>query len=365
MLWASLYLYDMSRAFKAQFGGKVTSELKERYAESPQWNGKVFKNLIETSMDMSPLQIPTLLKENFKQRKVKRPQRSLPMLPIDPTDFDTGKNEILYSWFGHSAVLLKVGGKNLLIDPMLGPDASPIAPFKTRRFTDDVLAVIQDLPPLDAILLTHDHYDHLDYASIQLLKGHTQKWITALGVGRHLKAWDIPADHIQEMDWWEELNLDELRMTFTPSRHFSGRGTTDRSKSLWGGFVFQYADKQVYWSGDGGYGPHFKTIGERFGSFDLGFMECGQYNKRWHAIHMFPEETVQAAIEAGVKRAVPVHWGSFSLALHSWWDPIDRFCKTAESEGLDYDVPQLGEVVSEKAKYPEWWKSFLPIAENA
>jgi len=351
----------MSKEFLAQFGGKITQEDKDRFAHSPQWNGKVFKNQLETSMDMSPLQIPTLLKENFKQRKVKSPKQDFALKPFNLEAFETADSQVAYSWYGHSALMMRINGKNLLIDPMLGPDASPIAPFKTKRFSLNVLDVVDDFPQLDAILITHDHYDHLDYTSIRKLKNKCSKWLVALGVGRHLVSWGIPKEQIQEFDWWDETVLGNINITFTPSRHFSGRGTTDRAKSLWGGWVFKTDAHAVYWSGDGGYGPHFKTIQERLGSFDLGFMECGQYNKRWHAIHMYPEEAVQAAIEAEVRLAVPVHWGAFSLALHTWWDPIMRFTETASQEGLNFHSPKLGSVyiLGESLETEQWWRVYM------
>jgi L-ascorbate metabolism protein UlaG (beta-lactamase superfamily) len=206
-------------------------------------------------------------------------------------------------------------------------------------------------------LLTHDHYDHIDLDSINKLIPKVKTWFVALGVSRHLEHWGVPENQITEFDWWDSIEFQGIQITFTPSRHFSGRGIADRAKSLWGGWVFKTPNHNIYWSGDGGYGPHFKEIGEKFGPFDWGFMECGQYNEHWHAIHLYPEEAVQAALDAQVKVATPVHWGGFSLALHSWKDPIERFYAEAKSQNLKMIAPEIGEVVevNDTATPRTWW----------
>jgi len=267
-------------------------------------------------------------------------------------------DELKFVWYGHSAVLLQIDNKNLLIDPMLGPDASPIGPVRTKRYSEGSLDVIDSLPKIDAVLLTHDHYDHLDLKSIEKLKPKVDTWLVGLGIGRHLIKWGIPKEQITEFDWWEEKSFKDLGLVFTPSRHFSGRGLTDRAKSLWGGWVIQGKAEKVYWSGDGGYDTHFKKIGERFGPFNLGFIECGQYHKLWHEIHMYPEESVQAAIDSKVEKTVPVHWGGFTLALHNWKESIDRFVAKAEKEKVLFLTPNLGEVAHSNSDTKLWWKDF-------
>lgn len=342
-----------------QFGGNMTQELKSRYENSPQWDGKKFVNQSVTTMDMNLSTMGGLLKEQFTNRKVRSPEKPLPILPLNKEKYQANPAVPKFVWYGHSVLLLQINGKNILIDPMLGPDASPIAPFSAARFSKNSLDVIDQLPPLDAILLTHDHYDHLDLASIRKLTSKTNRWLVALGVARHLNRWGIAADSITEFDWWEEADLEGIRLIFTPSRHFSGRGLSDRAKSLWGGWVFLTETHRIFWSGDGGYDEHFKEVGRRFGPFDWGFMECGQYNHRWHAIHMYPEEAVQAGVEAGVKHAVPVHWGGFALALHTWQDPVERFSTEARRIELGYSTPELGEVVimGDEPGHRGWWTS--------
>lgn len=338
-----------------QFGANVTPEELQKLEASPNWKDGAFQNLVKTTMDMGLTKIPQYIHENRKAGKRKRPLQDLHVEPFRNEKFvKDGKPK--FTWYGHSVLLLQINNKNLLIDPMLGPDAAPIAPFKSARFSANTLEIIDTLPPLDAILFTHDHYDHLDLASVKKLKGKTDHFFVALGVKRHLVKWGIAADKIKEFDWWDQHHFDGIDITFTPSRHFSGRGTTDRAKSLWGGWVFKSAEHNIYWSGDGGYGDHFKEIGERLGPFDWGFMECGQYNALWHAIHMYPEEAIQAAKDSGVKVAIPVHWAGFALAMHTWTDPIERFVNHADDEGQKIATPRLGEIVAlGEDKNEAWW----------
>ena len=347
----------MSKAWHAQFGDKVRPHDEERFEKSKQWNGERFENLIETKMDMNILDLPKLLKERFTDRKSRSPEAPIPIIPFDKEKF-AKDGAPKFIWYGHSVCLLQIANKNILIDPMLGPNASPIAPFSTKRFSEASLEVIDSLPEIDVLLMTHDHYDHLDYDSILKLKEKVDTWFVGLGISRHLEKWGVPAGQITEFDWWDEIDFDGIRLVYTPSRHFSGRGAFDRAKSLWGGWVFISEDVKVYWSGDGGYGPHFKDVGDKLGPFDWGFMECGQYNKNWHAIHMYPEETVQAALDAGVSVATPVHWAGFALALHPWKEPIERFLKAANDVGLNSCTPRIGEVVrlKDQRSTEAWWE---------
>ena len=344
--------------FNSQFGGSVSPTLLSRYAKSPQWDGKKFVNQSPTVMDINLASLPGLIREQLSNTAVRSPRQPLPILPFNETLFQSEPDTPKFVWYGHSVLLLQIHGRNLLIDPMLGPDAAPIAPFASRRFSKNALEVIDHLPPLDAVLMTHDHYDHLDHASIQRLKSKTDTWLVALGVGRHLERWGISPDQITEFDWWQELDFHGITLTFTPSRHFSGRGLTDRAKSLWGGWVFTTKASRIYWSGDGGYDGHFAEVGKRLGPFDWAFMECGQYNERWHAIHMYPEEAVQAAQDAGAKVSIPVHWGGFALALHTWQDPAERFWEAAQTNEVEICTPQIGEVVlmGQEAGRGAWWR---------
>ena len=328
-----------------QFGANVMASDKSIYEQSKWWDGEKFINETETTMDISLKNIPGLLKAQFTDKHLRSPEKNLEMIPLDKAVFAQNPETAKFVWLGHSALLIQINGKNYLMDPMLGDDTSPIAPMKTKRFTENVLDIIDELPPLEAIFMTHDHYDHLDYASIQKLKSKVNKYYVALGVGRHLEKWDIPSTQIKEFDWWDEVSEDGLKITFTPSRHFSGRGLTDRGKSLWGGWVIQWNEHSLYCTGDGGYDEHFKEIGEKLGPFDWAFVECGQYNELWHQIHMYPEESVQAGLDAQAIVSIPIHWGGFPLALHPWKEPVERFTAEAEKSNANISLPRLGEIV--------------------
>ena len=339
-----------------QFGGKITTALEEQYASSGQWHNGHFHNIELTGMNIRLKDVPGLLYKQFTS-KDRRPGQAPELRPFDLAAFLKDTAEARFIWYGHSAVLLRMNGKNIFVDPMLGSDASPIAPFKTRRFSGGTLEIIDDLPFIDLVLLTHDHYDHLDMDSILKLKNKTARYFVALGVKRHLVAWGIDPGMVTEFDWWDKTEFSGIEITFTPSRHFSGRGLRDRFKSLWGGWALKTANESVYFSGDGGYGSHFREIGERLGPFNLAFMECGQYNELWRQIHMMPEESVLAAMEVHSRKSVPVHWGAFTLAMHAWDEPAKRFASEADRLGLEAVYPQLGGVYGISSfQADRWWE---------
>ena len=341
-----------------QFGAKPTKKLLERYAQSPNFRDGLFQNLEETSMDFNLSKLPRLLYKQICEGKGRYPTKALPIIQFNKKNFLAPSDESKFAWYGHSVMVMHINNKTLLIDPMLGPDAAPTAPFKIKRFSSNVLDIIEKLPIIDLVLLTHDHYDHLDLVSIRKLKTKTQHFFVALGVARHLISWGIEENKITEFDWWDNESFGDISITFTPSRHFSGRGFSDRFKGLWGGWVFKTQKENIYFSGDGGYGQHFKTVGDRLGPFDLGMMECGQYNENWHLIHMFPEEAVQAAIDAQVKKSMAVHWGGFALAQHHWKDPIQRFTQEAKQKNVALCTPQLGEMFTASQDIKkEWWNA--------
>jgi len=346
--------------FFKQFGGKVTRALTQQYGQSENWRNGSFQNLEETSLSTSLLDMPRIIYKQLANQKGRAPQQPLPVTAFDERAFLAPSAASKFIWYGHSAILMQMLGKTLLIDPMLGPDTAPIAPFASKRFSDNTLDLIDDFPPIDLILLTHDHYDHLDYASIQKLKYKTKRYFVAIGVKRHLVSWGVPAAQITEFDWWQTHNFEGIQITFTPTRHFSGRGLTDRLKTLWGGWVFTTSSENIWFSGDGGYGQHFKEVGQRLGPFDFAFMECGQYNEDWRPIHLFPDEAVQAALDAGAKKAMPVHWAGFALSYqHTWQEPPTVFTQTAIAQQLDFTLPTIGEIFEvESVLRDQWWSRF-------
>lgn len=355
LLGGTLFLY-----LSPEFGGTIKDTHKQVYAKSPQWQEDKFVNAIPTTMDIGLKEMPGLIVKQFKSDPKRQPSKDIPVLKIDSVDIAQRADSITQlTWFGHSAFLLEIKGKKILIDPMFGPTPAPHPTLGKKRYSSELPIQIEKLPKIDAILLSHDHYDHLDYGSIMKLKDKTREFFVPLGVGRHLESWGIEKERIHESDWWDSNDFEGLKFTCTPARHFSGRGITDRATTLWCSWAIKSDTENLFFSGDSGYGPHFKEIGEKLGPFDFAMMECGQYNKQWSSIHMMPEETVDAAMDVKTSIAMPIHWGAFTLAFHSWTDPVERFTKKAESLNLPICTPRIGEAIVISKVYPkrEWWKA--------
>lgn len=338
-----------------QLGAKISQQDKAQYARSPHWKEGKFHNRIPTPNQVRLKDVPGLLYQQLFKKSNLGPQQLLKVIPPYFKE-KPSRPKMWAAWYGHSAIFMQMAGLNLLIDPMFGSNAAPIFPFPIRRFSKDTLSLIDHFPPLDAVLISHDHYDHLDYKSLQKLIPKTKRFFVALGVKRHLVYWGVPEEKITEFDWWDKAEIGELKITFTPSQHFAGRSFMDKDKSFWGGWAFHSAEENIWFNGDGGYGPHFKEIGHKLGPFDLAFMECGQYNDLWKDIHLFPEESVKAAFDAGVQKAMPVHWGAFTLALHPWTEPVDRFVAAAQKDQLDFLLPRLGQKIEVESNFKRaWW----------
>jgi len=343
-----------------QFGGRITKKWKDAYEGSSNWRKGKFENLIKTELGVSIQKLPGMLYRQIKNNKLSNPSQNLPIKQLDTKLFLKEEAEPKFVWYGHSVVLLRLNGKSILIDPMFGNDCSPIGPKRTKRFSSNSLQCIEHLPPIDLVLITHDHYDHLDLKSIQHLNNKVKKYFVALGVKRHLVSWGIKYENITEFDWWQTQTIEDIQITFTPTRHFSGRGLSSMGRCLWGGWALKTENKSIWFSGDSGYGPHFKEIGKTLGPFDIGFMECGQYCHDWPDIHMFPHESVEAACDAGVKNAIPVHWAGFNLSYqHAWYEPPVAFMKAAEENSLKVLTPKLGDVSDLGISTSEWWKEYL------
>ncbi|PWV98538.1 L-ascorbate metabolism protein UlaG (beta-lactamase superfamily) [Paenibacillus cellulosilyticus] len=343
------------------FGARASKEQRQRYGQSAPYNGqkRKFENLIPTSMSMNAKEGVDLLKQYLKGNRNARPRRPLSASAFDLQAIHSGGEQPKVTWFGHSAALLELDGVKLLLDPMLGRAPSPVPVVGGKRYSESMAGIIEALPAIDAIIMSHDHYDHLDYGSIQRLKHKVGQFIVPLGVGNHFERWGIERERIKEFDWWNEYSFNGLSLACTPARHFSGRGLNDRNSTLWCSWVIRGRSASVYFSGDSGYGPHFAQIGEKYGPFDLTLMECGQYNERWAAIHMMPEQTVQAHLDVRGKVLIPIHWAGFTLALHDWTDPVERAVRSAKERDVQVCTPRIGETVAINAgAYPTgaWWR---------
>lgn len=316
---------------------------------------KKYINQIHTDVSFKPKDIIGLMTDYFKMKSKLRPVKNLPIVLSDKN------NESLESvtWFGHSASLLKIEGKKLLLDPMFGDASSPFPLFTSKRYSGAFSLEREDLQEIDAIIISHNHYDHLNHKSIMQLKDRVKHFYVPTGVAQYLIKWGVSPSKISEHNWWEEIAFDNIKLVCAPARHFSGRSMTDRDCSLWCSWLILGQETKVFFSGDSGYAPHFKEIGNKYGPFDLTLMECGQYDTRWSAIHMLPEETVQAHIDVKGDLLLPIHWGAFTLALHEWSDPIERVTKEAKRLGVNIATPQIGESITLKSTdYPSsaWWR---------
>lgn len=343
-----------------QFGGQATEEQQLKYAETGHYADGVFLNYEEIEMKTDCHSITKMIEEMFEPDPNVSPKQNIEVVSFSMDEVDLLPDSLTrITWLGHSSFLIEMDGMVILLDPIFSQFASPHQWFGRRRYNRTMPFELDDLPSVDAVIISHDHYDHLDYASIEKLKTKVKAFYVPLGVGNHLRSWDIEEDRIHELDWWDEDQMQSIRLAFVPSRHMSGRGLTDQSATLWGSWVLSGSQKNLYFSGDGGYGKHFKAIGDKYGPFDIGLMECGQYNKLWADVHMMPEQTVQAGIDVKARLIMPIHWGAFTLASHSWTDPIERVTRQAKELGMAITTPQIGESVTVGGKkFPssKWWE---------
>ncbi|RLQ89924.1 MBL fold metallo-hydrolase [Planomicrobium sp. Y74] len=324
------------------FGSNPSKEQKETYETFDNYaDGKFFFQPSE-EVDAGIDRISGIPYSESTDEE-RRPPEQLPVAGIDWDRINS--NEDSLTWLGHSAFILSIDNKKILVDPMLGPTASPVSFIGPKRYSEDLLYLIEEMPPIDAVFITHDHYDHLDYESIKRLKSKVAHFIVPYGVGNHLVGWDIAEEDITEMNWWDETEFEGLAVALTPAKHFSGRGILNHGSTLWGGWVILGEQTRFYISGDGGYDTHFKEIADQYGPFDIALIEGAQYDERWPDSHMIPEESVQASIDLQAEQMMLTHWGGFTLARHSWTEPIERAIQAAEKQGVDLIAPQIGETV--------------------
>ncbi|MBK9544149.1 MAG: MBL fold metallo-hydrolase [Bacteroidetes bacterium] len=336
------------------FGKNPTGSRLQRIEQSPNYRNGQFQNVEQTSV-MADVSFVKILKEYFSKPSSVQPQGELPTTKVNLMTLDDAKPVIV--WLGHSSYYFSFKGFRMLVDPVLSGNASPFSGIGKAFKGSDVYSV-EDFPQLDVLLITHDHYDHLDYKTVLKLMPGVKRIITALGVGSHLEYWGIESKKITELDWWEIVNINsEIKLSASPSRHFSGR-LFKRAKTLWASFVLEIYDQKIYLGGDSGYGKHFKMIGEKYSGFDLAILDSGQYGKGWPLIHMIPEETVQAGKDLNASVVLPVHWSKFVLSVHPWNEPIKRFVRAAEQAEFKTVTPMIGQPLwyQESAAIPAWWE---------
>ncbi|GAB5539964.1 MAG: MBL fold metallo-hydrolase [Salibacteraceae bacterium] len=344
-----------------QFGGSPSEEQIALYQTTDHHDGEAFFNYERTNMDMDVSTMLETLREFLNPVENIAPKGDIKPIPVDPKTLGEDPMKTKITWFGHSSFLLEMDGKIILLDPMFGVAATPHPWLGTKRYNSTFPVAIDELPQIDVVVYSHDHYDHLDYGSVLDIMDRVDHWLVPWGMDNHLIEWGVDPNKITALDWWQESIQHDIEFVLTPARHFSGRGLTDRMTTLWGSWVIKGATDNIYFSGDGGYGSHFIEIGDKYGPFDIGLMECGQYNYKWADIHMLPEETVQASIDVQAKVMMPIHWGAFTLSVHSWVDPVIRANAEAERLGVTITTPRIGEQIILNESYPasEWWLNYL------
>lgn len=343
-----------------QIGGLPQGKRLQRLQASPNYRKGKFHNLEETIMKMPPGMIPKIIWDSNKPGVEREPTGPIPNLAFDREKWIAIEaSETAVCWLGHSSLMLKIDGRTFLFDPVFGKRASMFSFAGPKHFTYAHPIQVSDLPPIDALILSHDHYDHLDYPTVIQLKGRVDRIYTALGVGAHFEKWGFPIEQIVELDWWEELAFDDrIRLVATPSRHFSGRGLTTRFSTLWSSWVIAGSRHKVFFGSDSGYHSGFKKIGEQYGPFDLTLLECGAYSKYWPEIHNTPEEAAQAHLDLRGKTLTPIHWAKFSLAQHAWTEPAERLSREAERKNIALALPRIGQIFLLDGELPQevWWK---------
>ncbi|MGH2664574.1 MBL fold metallo-hydrolase [Flavobacterium sp.] len=339
-----------------QFGKLPSGERLEMIKKSPNYKDGTFQNLNHTPSLTEGASFFSVMKEfMFNKNEAKKPDRELPSVKTDLINLNPIEDSIV--WFGHSSYFMQIDGKKILVDPVLSGSASPIS-FTTKAFKGADMYSVDDIPEIDYLFISHDHWDHLDYKTIMQLKPKIKKIICGLGTGAHLEHWGFDAAKIIEKDWNETFTLDESFHVHTvPARHFSGRGFT-RNKALWMSYVLQTPTTKIFIGGDSGYDNHFAETGNKFGPFDLVILENGQYDKSWKFIHMQPKEVLQAAMDLNAKTLLPVHSSKFVLANHNWYEPLAKITELAEEINISLMTPKIGEksYIKEEAKFEKWWE---------
>ncbi|GCC50827.1 MBL fold metallo-hydrolase [Chryseotalea sanaruensis] len=336
------------------FGKHTTGEDLARIEKSTNYKDGSFQNVQPTEVMLKEVSTLRVMREMLNKPSTVEPSKPLPTVKTDLKNLASDKLTIV--WFGHSSYLIKYKDFTVLVDPVMSGYASPIGIFGKAFEGTDVFSV-DDLPLIDLLVITHDHYDHLDYATLIKLHTSVKNIITPLGVDAHLKHWGVPAEKIKSLDWWETHKLnDSTIITSTPSRHFSGRGFT-RGKTLWSSFVLNLQGHNIFIGGDSGYDNQFKKIGDLYGPFEIAMLETGQYGKNWPFIHMMPEEVANAAQDLQANVLLPVHWAKFALSNHAWTEPIERLIASGEGKVV-MTTPKIGEPVRLGDTLPveKWWR---------
>ncbi len=322
-------------------------------------NGKKFFNDLPSD-EMSLRGFIRMTAKYFDSKQPdKRPAKPLPVIPITDQFDGPPSNDLRFAWLGHSSLILEIEGQRLLLDPILSERSSFVQWAGPKRFHPAPISA-KNLPEVEAVLISHDHMDHLDKATIETIADRDLQFIVPLGVGQRLRDWDVAGDKITEVNWWAETDLNGLKIVSTPARHFSGRGLLDRDLTLWSSWSIIGENRRIFYSGDTGPTPDMNIIGEKYGPFDFTFIEVGAYDETWGSIHAGPGGAVEIHKQVKGQRLVPIHWGTFDLALHSWYTPAEELFTVAANENIRLMTPQIGEIVNpDKYQTSAWWQQYM------
>lgn len=325
-------------------GGSESQELPKKFTNTEM----EYKSGLKDLYDITKMYLTV-------ERVEPTPKADLPVLEMTTESLIEETENVVYR-LGHSSVLMKLDNQFVMTDPVFSDRASPVQWAGPKRFHKAPIT-IAELPAIDVVVISHDHYDHLDKAAVKELADKVSLFLVPLRVGEHLIKWGVSADKVIELNWWESYVFNGIEYTLTPTQHFSGRTGVDRDRTLWGSWVIAAPTQRVFFSGDSGYFSGFKEIGEKYGPFDLTLVETGAYNEAWSQIHMFPEQSVQAHIDLKGKVMFPIHNSTFDLATHDWQEPINRALANAQERGVDVVMPKMGErlVVGDAMPLSYWW----------
>lgn len=337
-----------------QLGAAPTQQELASYATLPYFKNGQFVARTDTSVYME--RVPGGKKAMLKQLFCKEPVPALPVQKLSGKDFTSPAQELAVYWLGHSSLLIELGGKRVLIDPVLG-NAAPV-PGLFERYAPSPLTR-EDLPPADYVLITHNHYDHLEAATLRALKNTNARFIVPLGVGAALKSWGIKESQITQLGWDQSVQEGDLQITAFETGHYSNRRPGDKNKTLWAGYVLQANGRKIYISGDSGYSAELnRHTAQKYGPFDLAFIEIDAWNEGWPGMHLFPHQAVQTARDIGAKEMIAVHWGVFNLGQHPWNESIEKVSRLAQEQNVRLTVPRMGQRYEPgKTKTDDWWKN--------
>ena len=358
---ASILLASCSVIMGPQFGRAPENASLKRMTSSPNYRGERFNNMVVLDQPERSKSTWNALYDWIALRSERVPQQDLPVQSLKSLRVADGNTNV--TWMGHSTILIEIDGKTIMTDPVFSDHASPYSWLPPKSFYESMPIALDEIDWLDFVVISHDHYDHLDQPSIVALADKVGLFVVPLGVGSHLEFWGVESERIIELDWWQKTKVDSLTFTATPAQHFSGRTFTDGKKTLWAGWAIQGRDENIFFSGDSAYFPGFKQIGDRLGPFDLTLIECGAYNEAWSDVHMFPEQTAQAHQDLNGDVLLPIHWGRFDLALHPWAEPIERLRIAAGEKAIELTQPRIGERFALQGELPKtaWWRGNAPI----